>query len=74
MNPEGWSGGSSSDEPVWVGDYQIYLVQAPGQQFLTLGQIGDTGDLDLILPDAKDGDMWFGFTRFMGTTPYAPVG
>ena len=77
VNPDGfseWSGTAEADGPVWIGDYQIFLVQTPGQQFLTLCQIGDTGDLDLLLPGAEDGEIWFSFTRYIGTTPYTPVG
>ena len=74
-DPEGleeWSDGNG--KPVRIGDYAYSLLQLPGEQILSLYQIGETGRLGRLLPGCTEEDTAFYFRRYMGTTPIIPVG
>ena len=67
-------GPQNSADPIWLGDYAILLTQLPGQQLLTLQQIGEAGGLGLLLPGIGENEQVFCFRRYLGTTPYTPMG
>ena len=77
MWPESWSswiGGSGERDSDRIGDYALSLIQLPGEQILSLYQIGDSGSLGLLLPGCTEEDTAFYFRRYMGATPLVPVG
>lgn len=67
-------GPQNSADAIWLGDYAILLTQLPGQQLLTLQQIGEAGGLGLLLPGTGETEQVFCFRRYRGTTPYTPMG
>lgn len=67
-------GPQKDDDPIWLGDYAILLTQLPGEQLLTLQQIGEAGGLGLLLPGFEENAQVFCFRRYRGTTPYTPMG
>ena len=69
-----WTGGSGEQNSARIGDYALSLIQLPGEQILSLYQIGDTGSLGLLLPGCSEEDSAFYFHRYMGATPIIPVG
>ncbi len=69
-----WTDGSEDGKTVRIGDYALSLIQLPGEQILSLYQIGDRGSLGLMLPGSTEEDTAFYFRRYMGATPIVPVG
>ena len=69
-----WIGGSDDRDTDRIGDYAFSLVQLPGEQILSLYQIGGAGSLGLLLPGFAEEDTAFYFRRYMGATPIVPVG
>ena len=69
-----WIGGSGERDSDRIGDYALSLIQLPGEQILSLYQIGDSGSLGLLLPGCTEEDTAFYFRRYMGATPLVPVG